>query len=105
MIEVRLFGELRHYNASNAPSGTATYLPAGKEDTVGQIVAHIGIEPEAVGNVFLNGRLIPRSIYPITLGYPLTAQVPLAPDAYWNTSVRSGDRLGLFPRTMSMVVV
>ena len=105
MIEVRLFGEFRHYNASNQPSGTAIYLPANTGETVGQILAHFGITPESVGNVFLNGRLMPRSVYPITLGYQLTSQVPLAPDALWNACVRSGDRLGLFPRAMSAVVV
>jgi len=105
LIEVRLFGELRQYNDGKVPSGTAIYLPAGEEETVGQILAHFGIEPEAVGQVFLNGRLMPRSVYPITLGYPLTSPVPLAPESYWNTPVQSGDRLGLFPRTMSAVVV
>ena len=105
MIEVRLFGDFRRYYASNQPSGTAIYLSSNTGETVGQILAHFGIAPEAVGNVFLNGRLMPRSVYPITLGYQLTSPAPLAPDAFWNTSVRSGDRLGLFPRAMSSVVV
>ena len=105
MIEVRLFGDFRQYDASNQPSGTAIYLPADTGETVGQILAHLGIAPESVGNVFLNGRLMPRSVYPITLGYQLTSKVPLAPDALLSTGVRSGDRLGLFPRTMSAVVV
>ena len=105
MIEVRLYGEFRQYNTSNQPSGTAIYLPANTGETVGQILAFFGIAPESVGNVFLNGRLMPRSAYPIALGYQLTSQVPLTPDALWNTRVRSGDRLGLFPRAMSAVVV
>lgn len=105
MIEVRLFGELRHHAAGEQPSGTAIYLPAGTGQAVGQILAHFGIEPEAVGNVFLNGRLMPRSAYPLTLGYPSTSPVPIGADAIWNTIVMSGDRLGLFPRTMSAVVV
>ena len=105
MIEVRLFGEFRQYYAGNQPSGTAIYLPANAGETVGQVLAHFGIAPEAVGNVFLNGRLMPRSVYPITLGYQLTSHVPLAPDAFLSTGVRSGDRLGLFPRTISAVVV
>ena len=67
--------------------------------------SRFGIAPESVGNVFLNGRLMPRSAYPIALGYQLTSQVPLAPDVLRNTCVRSGDRLGLFPRAMSAVVV
>jgi hypothetical protein len=105
LIEVRLFGELGYHDTRSQPSGTAIDLPVGTEKTLGEILAHFGIEPEAVGNVFLNGRLVPRSVYPITLGYPLTSQVPLGTDAFLNTVVRSGDRLGLFPRTMSAVVV
>ena len=105
MIEVRLFGGFRQYYTDNQPAGTAIYLPANAGETVGQILAHFGISPDAVGNVFLNGRLMPRSAYPITLGYQLTSQIPLAPDALWSTRVRPGDRLGLFPRTMSSVVV
>ena len=105
MIEVRLFGELRHHAASEQPSGTAVYLPADTGKSVGQILAHFGIEPDAIGNVFLNGRLMPRSAYPLTLGYPSTSKVPIDADAIGSTIVRSGDRLGLFPRTMSAVVV
>ena len=105
LIEVRLFGELRHHDTRNQPSGTAIDVPVRTEKTLSEMLAHFGIEPEAVGNVFLNGRLVPRSVYPITLGYPLTSQVPLGADAFWSTVVRSGDRLGLFPRTMSAVVV
>jgi sulfur carrier protein ThiS len=105
LIEVRLFGELRHHDARSQLSGTAIDLPADTEKTLGEILADFGIEPEAVGNVFVNGRLVPRSVYPITLGYPLTSQVPVESDAFWNTVVGSGDRLGLFPRTMSAVVV
>lgn len=105
VIEVWLFGELQQYSGNKQPSGTAVYLTAAAGETVGEILAHFGIDPKVVGNVFLNGRLMPRSVYPITLGYPLTSPVPLAADAFWNTRVRSGDRLGLFPHTMSVVVV
>ena len=105
LIEIRLFGDFQQYYASKQPAGTAVYLPANTGETVGQILAHFGIAPESVGNVFLNGRLMPRSVYPITLGYQLTSQVPLSADDYWSTGVRTGDRLGLFPRTMSSVVV
>jgi hypothetical protein len=31
--------------------------------------------------------------------------VPIGADAIWSTIVQPGDRLGLFPRTMSAVVV
>ncbi|NIV40187.1 MAG: hypothetical protein GWN58_65530 [Anaerolineae bacterium] len=105
MIEVRLFGDFRQHYASKQPAGTAVYLPANTGETVGQILAHFGIDPELVGNIFLNGRLMPRSVYPIMLGYQLTSQVPLSDDDFWSTGVQPGDRLGLFPRRMSSVVV
>ena len=35
----------------------------------------------------------------------LTSPSPLSPDAFLVTGMRPGDRLGLFPRTMSAVVV
>lgn len=106
MIEIRLFGNLRSYAPdSAAASGTAIYLPVGEDGTVGQVLAQVGIDPAEVSNVFLNGRLLPRSIYPILLGYPLTTPNPLPPEGYLSTPVRAGDRLGVFPRNMGMVVV
>jgi molybdopterin converting factor small subunit len=106
MIEVRLFGTLRHYaSESKATHETVIHLPADGGETVGQILAQVGIDLSQIGNVFLNGRLLPRSNYPILLGYPLAAESPLSPDGYRNTPVQAGDRLGIFPRNMGAVVV
>lgn len=106
LIEVRLFGDLRRYLSEPAPlSGTAVYVPAGEGQTVGTVLAHMGIDLQEVSNIFLNGRLLPRSVYPITLGYPLAAEGPLSPEGCLNFQVEAGDRLGLFPRNMSAVVV
>jgi len=106
LIEVRLFGDLRrHFPDPASPSGTVLQLPNGDGETVGQVLARMGIELQEVSNVFLNGRLVPRSAYPITLGYPLTARAPVSPEGLLETPVHSGDRLGLFPRNMGVVVV
>lgn len=106
MIEVRLFGDLRQYaTGSAAEPGTVLHLPEDGSRTLGQVLAILGIEPAEVSNVFLNGRLLPRSLYPITLGYPLAAESPLTQEGYLNTPVRAGDRLGIFPRNMGAVVV
>ena len=106
MIEVRLFGDLRRYAGhATAPSGTVLHLAADEGETVGQVLAKLGIKLEEVSNVFVNGRLLPRSTYPITLGYPLTAQTPLSPEGCLSTPVCSGDRLGIFPHNMGVVVV
>lgn len=106
MIEVRLFGDLRQYATDSASEpGTVLYLTEDGSWTLGQVLTTLGIEPADVSNVFLNGRLLPRSPYPITLGYPLAAERPLTQEGYLNTPVRDGDRLGIFPRNMGAVVV
>jgi len=106
LIEVRLFGDLRRYAPDPAAaSGVAVHLPAGGDETVGQVLAQVGIEPEEIGNVFVNGRLLPRSVYPITLGYQLAADGPLSQEGFLSAPVQPGDRVGIFPRKMSSVVV
>ncbi|MFN2292750.1 MAG: hypothetical protein ACK2UC_16275 [Anaerolineae bacterium] len=104
MIEVRLFGDLRHYaDEPGAPSGVALQL--GDAHSVGQVLAQIGIPMEEVGNLFLNGQLLPRSVYPITLGYPLASSTPLSAAKLLDAALKPGDRLGVFPIKMSLVVV
>ena len=106
MIEVRLFGNLRCYGGNpKASVETIVRLPADEGKTVGQVLARMGIDPAEVSHVFLNGRLLPRSAYPITLGYPLAAERPLTPEGHLGVPVRPGDRLGIFPRNMGVVVV
>lgn len=106
MIEVRLFGDLIRYAGSKgAAAGTAIYVPAEDGETVGQVLAHMGIGFEEVGNLFLNGRLLPRSTYPILLGYQLASATPLTREECLGTQLRTGDRLGIFPLKMTPVVV
>jgi hypothetical protein len=106
VVEVRLFGDLRRYVKGSRPAtDTVLHLPMGEANTVGQVFARVGIDPAEVGNVFINGRLLPRSTYPITLGYRLVTEGPLTPERYLGTPIRTGDRVGIFPRNMSAVVV
>jgi len=106
VIEIHLFGNLRRYGTdSRAASDTVVRLPAEKSETVGQVLSRMGIDPAEVSHVFLNGRLLPRSAYPIILGYPLASERPLTPEGHLGAPVRSGDRVGIFPRNMGVVVV
>jgi len=111
MIEVRLFGDLRRCapgrssGAPLAPSGVVVQVPAGEARTVGQVLALLGIDPAEVGNLFLNGRLLPKSAQAIHLGYPLANSAPLSPAALLEVGVEDGDRLGVFARRMSLLVV
>ncbi len=106
MIEVHLFGDLRHYAGNGGRAHSAVvWLPAGDCATVGRVLAELGIDPQEVSHVFLNGRLLPRSAYPISLGYPLTSAVPLSSEGWLGTVVGPGDRVGIFPLKMGLVVV
>jgi hypothetical protein len=115
MIEVRLFGDLRRYAADSASVAAPTpraegalavlHIPVDGGQTVGQIVAQLGIEPAELGNIFLNGRMLPRSAYAVTMGYQMTSNEPLSLEGCLDTSLQPGDRLGVFPRIMSSVVV
>ena len=106
MIEVRLFGSLRRYATDSARAPVAVmHLPVSNRQTLGQILVQMGIDPTELGNIFLNGRMLPRSMYAVTLGYQMTSDTPLSLEGCLGTSVRAGDRLGIFPRNMSSVVV
>jgi len=111
MIEVRLFGELRHYAGHPAaPSGVAVEVPPQEAGTVGQVLALLGIGTAEVGNLFLNGRLLPwltpaRSAQAVHLGYPLATSAHLSPETFLDVPVEDGDRLGVFARKMGLLVV
>jgi molybdopterin converting factor small subunit len=107
MIEVRLFGDLRHHAGEpGAMSGVVVHVPGGGDgDTVGTVLSRLGIDPARVGHVFVNGCLLPRSCQPIHWGYQLVAQEPLSLEDSLEYPVAKGDRLGLFASKMALVVV
>jgi hypothetical protein len=107
MIKVHLYGDLRRYgDQTRANRDTIVTLPARDDSTVARVLAEIGIAPHEVAQIFLNGRLLKAgsSMAP-WLGYQ-TAVERLPPNrAHLETAIREGDRLGLFPRRMAMLVV
>jgi hypothetical protein len=106
VVKARLFGHLwrRAADLVSGP-GEALHLPEADGGTLQQVLARVGVALAEVGNVFLNGRLLPRATYPITLGYPRVSETPLTPEEMLGTVVRSGGRVGVFPRNMSAVIV
>lgn len=84
MIEVHLYGRLRRLATQSGvhrPSVAWVDLPEG---TVAQVIEALGVERETVGNIFVNGRYDPAAL---------------------DQTVRSGDRIGLFPPDMRMLYV
>jgi len=84
MVEVRLYGRLRRF-AQN-PEVTAesiAWVSVEGEVKVEEVLRRLGIDPEKeVSNIFINGR------------YYYDAR---------ERTVRSGDRVGVFPKDMAML--
>ena len=107
MIRVHLYGDLRRYsNQQRANRDSIVTLPAAEASTVAELLATIGIQPEEVAQIFLNGQLLKAgsSMAP-WLGYQTALDRMPANRSHLDTVIRSGDRLGLFPGRMAMLVV
>jgi len=107
VIEIYLYGELRRYAPDRRASGNAVIVLMTTEDkNVADILRQAGIPQEQVRQVFLNGQLLTTSCRMAPyLGY-VTAQDRVPENkSPWNTRLQEGDRLGLFPPKMCMLVV
>lgn len=84
MVEVHLYGKLRQFSNNLDPArDSIVYVPAKNGDTIADIAGRIGIPREQIGtNIFHNGEYC-------TL----------------ERKVQDGDRVGLFPTDMSILIV
>ena len=107
MIEVLLYGELRRCAKQRMTSDQPVIqLSVGEGETVGDLLHKLGIDPTLVGQVFLNHKLLSsRCSMAPWLGYQSAKErVPIG-HSYLDAPVHSGDRLGVFPTRMAMLVV
>jgi hypothetical protein len=107
MVEIHLYGDLRRYGEQpRTDRPTVIRLPINGTLTVAQVLRQVGIAPQEVGQVFLNHELLnTRFTMAPWLGYQTADERIPASGDYLETPVRSGDRLGLFPIKMTMLVV
>ena len=84
MIEVYLYGKLRRFTENLDPScDSITRVATKRGDSISDIIRRIGISDDEIGpNIFLNGRYSPQS-----------------------EKVNDGDRLGIFPDDMPMIII
>ena len=84
MIEVHLYGKLRRFTDNQDPTrDSIIYVRVEDRDTIGDIIGRIGIQIEEIGsNIFLNGEY-----------------------SALERTVKDGDRLGIFPDNMAMIIV
>lgn len=80
-IQVRLYGKLRRYaQDQRADAESVVNVEYQPGETIGQVLAQLGIASEEISHVFLNGELSAPS-----------------------RRVSEGDRLGLFPEDMALL--
>jgi len=107
MIEVHLYGELRrHLHMKMISNQSMIRLSVEDNETVGGALHRLGIDPALVGQIFLNRKLLSsRCSMAPWLGYQSAYErVPIG-HSYLDAPLRSGDRLGVFPTKMAMLVV
>ncbi|HEY72380.1 MAG: hypothetical protein DRJ03_26020 [Chloroflexi bacterium] len=102
MLEIHLYGSLRRYAPDTRPDReSVARLESQPEETVGTALGRMGISPDEIYHIFLNGAL-------------LSTRNSMAPWLEYqkgrvneglNTPVQEGDRLGLFARDMGLLVV
>ena len=100
MVEVHLYGNLRHY-APVPAKGYARVLRVKpqRDETVGSLLQDAGIPVDEVNHIFLNARLLATRSHAATLfGYPQVQEDVLG----WDLAVpvADGARIGLFGRDM-----
>jgi hypothetical protein len=107
-IELHLYGDLRRYAQDKTTGGQlpVVQLSIGNGETVGSVLREVGIDPTEVGQIFLNGKLLStRCSMAPWLGHQSAKERAPIGGSYLDASVRSGDRLGVFPTKMAMLVV
>ena len=101
MVKVHLYGSLRRYAPDSRPDReSVARLEPHPEETVGTALERLGISPDEIYHIFLNGALLStRNSMAPWLEYQRAGVEGLG------TPVRSGDRLGLFAHDMALLVV
>ena len=101
MVEIHLYGRLRHY-ANGARNGGALTLEPGPDETLGSLLVHAGIPVDEINHVFFNSKLLAsRTKAASFLGFR-QAGSDLS-DWDLEVPVGNGDRVGLFGRDMAVL--
>jgi hypothetical protein len=102
MVDVHLYGKLRRYAVDPRPDQESVVrLEPQPGETVGTVLEKLGIPPDEVCHIFLDGALLStRNSMAPWLSYQRVSE-----GKGLDTLVRAGDRLGLFAQDMALLVV
>jgi len=107
MVEIHLYGGLRRYAPDPRPDRESVVQVAPRPgETVRTTLEQLGIQPEEIFHVFLNGALLVtgNSMAP-WLGHQGAVVCASDRSHALDTLLQPGDRVGLFARDMALLVV
>ena len=105
MLEIHLYGKLRRY-AQGIKSDRDNVIRAcpGADETLEMLLARLKIPVDEIYTIFFNSKLLAaRSAMASWIGYRQVRTDPF--DWNLNVPVQPADRIGLFGRDMSALVV
>jgi hypothetical protein len=107
MVEVHLYGNLRRYAPQCGPQAPcALQVALEGSETVGELLARLGIPADEVCHAFLNGKLFwTRNSMAPYLGYQQVEDGRVRREPALDRPLKLHDRLGLFGRDMALLVV
>ena len=105
MVEIHLFGKLRHYAKNKyADDDFVIKISPRAGDTIESLLDRVEIPAEDIYSIFFNRKLLAaRSSMALWIGHRQVRGNPFDWDL--NVVVKSGDRIGLFGRDMAALVV
>ena len=105
MVDIRVFGKLRRFvKASEARGDNLMRVGLQPEETLRQLLARLEIPVDEIYTIFLNSKLLAtRTLIAYRMGYQQAGENPL--DWKLEVALKEGDRVGLFGKDMSALVV
>ena len=105
MAEIHLYGKLRRYAQDNqSERGNVIRVSPGADETLDKLIARLDIPVSEIYSIFFNSKLLAaRSAMASWIGYRQIRTDPF--DWNLNVAVQPVDRIGLFGRDMSALVV
>jgi hypothetical protein len=105
MAEIHLYGRLRRYAQDNqSDRGSVIRVPTGTDETLQMLLARLEIPVAEIYSIFFNSKLLAaRSKMASWIGYRQVRTDPF--DWNLNVPVQPADRIGIFGRDMSALVV
>lgn len=104
MVEIHLYGKLRRYTPEEAETRGLVRVEQGRDETLEELIARIGLRVEQIYHVFYNSKLLAtRNTMAPYLEYRQVHADPYRWDL--GIELKDGDRIGIFGRDMPALVV